>query len=97
MAESPSTKSVEVEKADSLQQCPDLEREVLEQQLKVSTVEVGYASLYRYATGKDIFVIIASSLSSIAAGAVLPLMTVSRGSCLECIDALLIILQDPLW
>ena len=52
------------------------EREVLEGQLRETTVSVGYSSLYRYASGRDIVIIAVCSLCAVVAGAVLPLMTV---------------------
>lgn len=75
-----SEKSAEDEKLDTLQQLPEHERNILEQQLEAPAVRVTYTSLYRYATGKEILIISLSALAAIIAGATTPLMTVSKSS-----------------
>lgn len=54
------------------------EKAIIEDQLHIPEVKVGYFSLYRYANKKEIAIMLVSSIAAIAAGAVLPLMTVSN-------------------
>lgn len=76
MANSPSNQSVDLEKADGFEKLPSSEREVLENQVRVSTLKISYWSLYRHATGENIPIIAVSTLASVVSGAVPPLMTV---------------------
>ena len=64
------------EKEDALRRFDDREREVIQSQLRMPVVNVGYRTLYRYASGTDILVISFCSFCATVAGAVLPLMTV---------------------
>ncbi|OCK82170.1 ABC transporter-like protein [Lepidopterella palustris CBS 459.81] len=64
---------------DTLSHLPVSEREILQRQLEIPTVHVNYFSLYRYSTKVDLVIIAISSFCSIAAGALLPLMTVIFG------------------
>ncbi|KAL9112835.1 MAG: hypothetical protein Q9227_002912 [Pyrenula ochraceoflavens] len=59
---------------------PDHEKNVLKKQLDSPTVQVSYKTLYRYATTWDMIIVVVSSISAIAAGAALPLMTVVFGN-----------------
>jgi ATP-binding cassette subfamily B (MDR/TAP) protein 1 len=65
-----------VQKEDALFDLGDSERKIIEEQLELPTVNATYRSLYRYAEGRDILIMSVSSVCAIAAGAVLPLMTV---------------------
>ena len=56
---------------------PTHEAEVLRRQLNGPNAKISFIGLYRYATKIDILIIVVSSLCSIAAGAALPLFTVS--------------------
>ncbi len=68
----------EVKKEDeAYQHLPPHEREIVKRQLDIPTVSVTFRTLYRYATTVDLIVIAVSSVCAIAAGAVMPLMTVS--------------------
>jgi ATP-binding cassette, subfamily B (MDR/TAP), member 1 len=69
-------KSHDDEKEDPLCHFDDREREVIKSQLRMPVVNVGYRTLYRYATGTDILVLSLCSICATVAGAVLPLMTV---------------------
>ena len=60
----------------ALEHLPPHEREIIKRQLDVPDVKVGYLTLFRYATGKDLFVLAAASLCAVAGGVVMPLMTV---------------------
>ena len=54
------------------------EKAIIEDQLHIPEVKVGYFSLYRYANKKEIAIMLVSLIAAIVAGAVLPLMTVSN-------------------
>lgn len=69
-------KSHDDEKEDPLCHFDDREREIIKSQLRMPAVNVGYRTLYRYATGTDILVMSLCSFCATVAGAVLPLMTV---------------------
>lgn len=58
----------------------DQEKDIIDKQLTAPNLTVGYFSLFRYATAKDKLVMVVALIASIAAGAVMPLMTVSRYS-----------------
>ncbi|OCK83169.1 P-loop containing nucleoside triphosphate hydrolase protein [Lepidopterella palustris CBS 459.81] len=58
---------------------PD-EKAIVDLQLDVPKVKVGYFSLYRYANKKEIIIIVFSAIAAIVAGAVLPLMTLVFGN-----------------
>lgn len=55
----------------------DQEKEIIDRQLTAPNLTVGYFSLFRYATAKDKVIMVVALIASIAAGAVMPLMTVS--------------------
>lgn len=69
--------SVNAEKTEPLKQLPSQEREVLERQLYVPEASVNYLSLYRYASRKDLAIIIFGCICAIIGGALLPMFTVS--------------------
>lgn len=56
----------------------DKEKEIIDLQLTAPNLTVGYFSLFRYATAKDKAIMVVALIASIAAGAVMPLMTVSN-------------------
>lgn len=71
----------EVPEGDAaLAHLPENERLVLKKQLDVPEVKVTYKSLYRYATTWDKVFIAIAAFTAIAAGAVMPLMTVVFGN-----------------
>jgi hypothetical protein len=51
------------------------EKRILDRQLEVAPVKGSYRMLFRYATPTDLFIIFVSSICSIAAGVIFPLMT----------------------
>lgn len=55
------------------------EAAIIKRQLDIPEVSLTYLSLFRYATFNDKFFIFTAALSAIAAGAVLPLMTIVFG------------------
>jgi ATP-binding cassette subfamily B (MDR/TAP) protein 1 len=56
---------------------PAHEKDILKRQLDAPPVKVSFFGLYRYASHMDILIIVVSALCAIAAGAALPLFTVS--------------------
>jgi ATP-binding cassette subfamily B (MDR/TAP) protein 1 len=52
------------------------EKEIIERQLSAPKLTVGYFSLFRYATRNEALIMAVALVASIAAGAVMPLMTV---------------------
>ncbi|PYH88140.1 multidrug resistance protein 1, 2, 3 [Aspergillus ellipticus CBS 707.79] len=58
----------------------DLEKDILDKQLKAPIAQPGFFGIYRYATRWDIAILVGSSLASIAGGAALPLFTVLFGN-----------------
>lgn len=68
------------EETDPFAHLPENEREILKRQLDTPPANISYLSLYRYATKLEWVIIAVSSICAIAAGAVLPLMTVVFGS-----------------
>ena len=62
----------------------DQEKDIIDRQLTAPNLTVGYFSLFRYANGKDKVVMVIALIASIAAGAVMPLMTVSGISYVFC-------------
>jgi ATP-binding cassette subfamily B (MDR/TAP) protein 1 len=58
----------------------DQEKDIIERQTNAPNLTVGYFSLFRYANGTDKVVMVIALIASIAAGAVMPLMTVSIAS-----------------
>ncbi|KAI3337360.1 ABC transporter [Xylariaceae sp. AK1471] len=65
---------------DPFQHLPENEASILKKQVTTPEVKTGFATLYRYATRNDLIIIFISTLSAIAAGAALPLMTVLFGN-----------------
>ena len=55
----------------------------LDQQTPAQTNKASYISLYRYATGWDIFLIVCGTLSAIINGSGLPLMTIAFGDVMQ--------------
>jgi ATP-binding cassette subfamily B (MDR/TAP) protein 1 len=56
------------------------EKEIIERQLKAPKLTVGYFALFRYANRNEIIIMVISLVASIAAGAVMPLMTLVYGN-----------------
>jgi ATP-binding cassette subfamily B (MDR/TAP) protein 1 len=54
----------------------DHEKQIIDRQTDAPSVTVSYLSLFRYANKKDVLIMIAALVASIASGAVMPLMTV---------------------
>lgn len=76
-----STKEQEEEgEQDPFAHLPADEAAVLKRQVDIPPVKVTYWMLYRYATRNDFSVIIVSAICAIAAGAVMPLMTIIFGN-----------------
>lgn len=53
------------------------EKDILKKQLDAPEVKIGFFGLYRYADKMDILILVISAICAIAAGAALPLFTVS--------------------
>ncbi|KAI1815285.1 ABC transporter [Poronia punctata] len=70
----------ETTEVDPFGHLPEHEASILRRQVTIPEVKTGFATLYRYATRNDIIIMTISSLSAIAAGAALPLMTVLFGN-----------------
>lgn len=68
---------VHVKDDDPFRGLPEHERSILRRQIDVPEVKIGYFSLYRYANKMDLTILLISSICTIAAGAAMPLMTVS--------------------
>ena len=64
---------------EALSHLPDHEKKIIQKQLDIPSVNVNYRTLYRYATPWDLFIVVISTISAIAAGAVMPLMTIIFG------------------
>ncbi|KAH3909890.1 hypothetical protein HBI56_130200 [Parastagonospora nodorum] len=56
------------------------EREIIERQIEAPKLTVGYFALFRYATRNEFIIMVIAVIASIAAGAVMPLMTVVYGN-----------------
>ena len=56
---------------------PEHEKQGLKRQLESPDVKASFATLYRYASRMDILIMLVSAICAIAAGAALPLFTVS--------------------
>jgi ATP-binding cassette subfamily B (MDR/TAP) protein 1 len=52
------------------------EREIIERQIEAPKLDVGYFALFRYASRNEFIIMVIAVIASIAAGAVMPLMTV---------------------
>lgn len=56
---------------------PQHEKDILKKQLDAPVVKISFFGLYRYASKMDILILLVSAVCAIAAGAALPLFTVS--------------------
>lgn len=56
---------------------PQHEKDILKKQLDSPNVKISFFGLYRYASHLDILILVVSAICAIAAGAALPLFTVS--------------------
>lgn len=56
---------------------PEHEKEILKKQLDAPNVKISFFGLYRYASRMDVLILVVSAICAIAAGAALPLFTVS--------------------
>lgn len=70
----------EEEQQDPFAHLPEHEAAVLKRQVDIPPVKVTYWMLYRYATKNDYWIILVSAICAIAAGAVMPLMTIIFGN-----------------
>jgi ATP-binding cassette subfamily B (MDR/TAP) protein 1 len=52
------------------------EKEIIERQIEAPKLDVGYFALFRYASRNEFIIMVIAVIASIAAGAVMPLMTV---------------------
>ncbi|KAF3926092.1 hypothetical protein ABW20_dc0110077 [Dactylellina cionopaga] len=68
------------EQVDPMAHLPPHEAEILKRQIEVPDNKIGYFALYRYATRADYIMLFFCHFASIAAGSVLPLMTVVFGN-----------------
>jgi hypothetical protein len=59
------------------------EREIIERQIDAPKLTVGYFALFRYASKNEFIIMVIAVIASIAAGAVMPLMTVCTISFLK--------------
>ena len=66
----------EQDDADPFKHLPENERAILKRQVDEPETEVSFFTLYRYSTRADIFILVVSAITTIAAGAAMPLMTV---------------------
>lgn len=69
--------SLQSEKKHGSHALNEAEQQILDRQLVTLSVSTSYWTLFRYATKTDLAIICISSICAIAAGAVMPLMTVS--------------------
>lgn len=67
----------DVDVASSTAGLSDEEKKIIERQTEVPNNKVGYFSLFKYANKTEAIIMVVSFVSSIAAGACMPLMTVS--------------------
>lgn len=67
------------EAGDPFRHLPEHERAILRKQLDIPPVKPTFFTLFRYATRNDLTILAISALCAIAAGAVMPLMTVVFG------------------
>lgn len=65
---------------DPYRSLPSHEAAILRRQVETPDVKVGLATLYRYASAVDLTLLCVGSLCAIAAGAILPVMTIIFGS-----------------
>ncbi|KAF2756024.1 ATP-binding cassette transporter ABC4 [Pseudovirgaria hyperparasitica] len=78
-ADSSVVKPIDSETEDALEKLPVDEQHVLRRQLVTPDVKVTYFTLYRYATRMDLIILSIAAFCAIAAGALMPLMTVIFG------------------
>lgn len=83
--ESPPGRGVDIEKLDAPSEegaktlvsgLSEHDKQIIDQQTDAPKLSVGYFALFRYANKTHTFIMIVSLIASIAAGAVMPLMTV---------------------
>lgn len=65
---------------DPYQGLPPEEVAILKRQTDTPDVKAGFATLYRYATHMDILIMVIGTICAIAAGVILPVMTIVFGS-----------------
>ncbi|KAF2871403.1 P-loop containing nucleoside triphosphate hydrolase protein [Massariosphaeria phaeospora] len=75
-----SKNTLEAEPKPTATSLTDEEQQIIDKQLHNPQLKVGYFSLFRYATNKDVAIMLVATLASIAAGAVMPLMTLVYGN-----------------
>lgn len=80
--------NVDEKEDDPFAHLPPDEAEILRRQLDIPAVDVGFKTLYRYATTNDKIIIVISIICSIAGGAALPLMTVRIALLVTCVSML---------
>ena len=68
--------NVDEKEDDPFKHLPPEEAEILKRQVDIPVVDIGFKTLFRYATTYDKIIIVISIICSIAGGAALPLMTV---------------------
>jgi ATP-binding cassette subfamily B (MDR/TAP) protein 1 len=66
----------------------DREREIIERQIDAPKLTVGYFALFRYASKAELGIMVIAIIASIAAGAVMPLMTVCTDELFDCLPHL---------
>lgn len=75
--ENGSQKALPVDDDAHFAHLPQHEKDILKKQLDSPSVIISFFGLYRYASTIDILILVVSAICSIAAGAALPLFTVS--------------------
>lgn len=68
---------------------------ILKQQVEIPDTNIGYFSLFRYATAFDIFLLTIASIASIVSGAALPLFTLIFGSLTQVFTDFFVYGTDP--
>lgn len=76
-AENNSTSVVDFHNETSLESLPACERNILDQELSLPSVNVAYSMLFRYATKTDLVIFAIGIACAAISGAIMPLMTVS--------------------
>lgn len=64
---------------DPMDLLPPDEAETLKRQIELPDKKYGFLTMYRYASGMDLFILLLSSICAIAAGAAMPAMTIIFG------------------
>jgi hypothetical protein len=65
------------------------DKQIIDTQTDAPKLSVGYFALFRYANKTHTLIMVVSLIASIAAGAVMPLMTVSRSRGRSCVGCML--------